>query len=59
MLPALPDSGLVCPALAQSLLGFTSETHWPRYAGKHLTGIVTITARRGCCSRRQGGCGVR
>ncbi|MFF4275757.1 hypothetical protein [Streptomyces sp. NPDC001536] len=35
----MTDSELVCVALAQSLLGFTSETHWLRYAGKHLTGM--------------------
>ncbi|MFF2433401.1 hypothetical protein ACFVU4_04350 [Streptomyces sp. NPDC058107] len=34
--PVLTDSELVCLALAQSLLGFTSETHWLRYAGKHF-----------------------
>ncbi|MFI7501516.1 hypothetical protein ACIBVL_24035 [Streptomyces sp. NPDC049687] len=37
--PVLTDSELVCVALAQSLLGFTSETHWLRYAGQHLTGM--------------------
>ncbi|MEV6325381.1 IS982 family transposase, partial [Nocardia sp. NPDC051787] len=34
--PVLTDSELVCVAVAQSLLGFTSETHWLRYARKHL-----------------------
>jgi hypothetical protein len=37
--PVLTDSELVCVALAQSLIGFTSETHWPPYVGKHLTGM--------------------
>jgi Transposase DDE domain len=37
--PVLTDSELVCLAVAQSLLGFTSETHWLRYARKHLTGM--------------------
>jgi hypothetical protein len=36
--PVLTDSELVCLAVAQSLLGFTSEAHWLRYARKHLSG---------------------
>lgn len=32
----LTDSELVCLAVAQALLGFTSEAHWLRYARKHL-----------------------
>ncbi|MFH0179122.1 hypothetical protein [Streptomyces cacaoi] len=32
--PVLTDSERVCLALAQSLLGFTSETHWLRFAGR-------------------------
>ncbi len=37
--PVLTDSELVCLAVAQSLLGFTSEAHWLRYARKHLAGM--------------------
>jgi hypothetical protein len=37
--PVLADSELVCLAVAQSLLGFTSEAHWLRYARKHLAGM--------------------
>lgn len=37
--PVLTDSELVCLAVAQSLLGFTSETHWLRFARKHLAGM--------------------
>ena len=35
--PVLTNSELVCVAVAQALLGFTSETHWLRYARKHLS----------------------
>lgn len=37
--PVLTDSELVCVAVAQALLGFTSEAHWLRYARKHLAGM--------------------
>lgn len=37
--PLLSDSGLVCLAVAQALLGFHSEARWLRYARKHLTGM--------------------
>ncbi|MFE9328978.1 IS982 family transposase, partial [Nocardia sp. NPDC052278] len=37
--PVLTDSELVCLTVAQSLLGFTSETHWLRFARKHLAGM--------------------
>ena len=36
--PVLTDSELVCIAVAQALLGFTSERHWLRYARTHLSG---------------------
>ena len=35
--PLLSDSELVCLAVAQSLLGFHSESRWLRYANKHLS----------------------
>ena len=34
--PQLSDAELVCVAVAQHLLGFSSERHWIRYARKHL-----------------------
>jgi hypothetical protein len=37
--PVLTDPELVCVAVAQAMLGFTSETHWLRYARKHLAGL--------------------
>ncbi|MFL4909527.1 hypothetical protein ACJ6WF_41725 [Streptomyces sp. MMS24-I2-30] len=37
--PVLTDSELVCVAVAQAMLGFTSEAHWLRYARKHLRGL--------------------
>ncbi|QMU73896.1 IS982 family transposase [Streptacidiphilus sp. P02-A3a] len=37
--PLLSDSGLVCLAVAQALLGYHSESRWLRYANKHLTGM--------------------
>jgi len=35
--PLLSDAELVCLAVAQSLLGFTSEARWLRFARKHLS----------------------
>ncbi|EST36075.1 hypothetical protein N566_16695 [Streptomycetaceae bacterium MP113-05] len=34
--PRLSDSELVCLAVAQALLGFTSEARWLRFARKNL-----------------------
>jgi hypothetical protein len=42
----------VCAALAQSLLGFTSETHWLRYAGKHLTGMFPYLPQQSGYNKR-------
>jgi hypothetical protein len=50
--PVLTDSELVCLALAQSLLGFTSETHWLRYAGKHLTGMFPYLPQQSGYNKR-------
>ncbi|MFE7795693.1 hypothetical protein [Streptomyces sp. NPDC057460] len=50
--PVLTDSELVCLALAQSLLGFTSETHWLRYAGKHLTGMFPYIPQQSGYNKR-------
>ncbi len=36
--PALSDGELICLAVAQHLLGISSERRWIRYAGKHLAG---------------------
>jgi Transposase DDE domain len=35
--PLLSDAELVCLAVAQSLLGFTSEARWLRHARKHMS----------------------
>ncbi|MFH8756139.1 hypothetical protein ACH4A6_11235 [Streptomyces atroolivaceus] len=37
--PQLTDSELVTLAVAQSLLGFTSEARWLRYARKNLASM--------------------
>lgn len=37
--PVRADSEWVCVAVAQALLGFTSEAHWLHYARKHLSGL--------------------
>jgi hypothetical protein len=50
--PVLTDSELVCLALAQSLLGFTSETHWLRYVGKHLTGMFPYLPQQSGYNKR-------
>ncbi|MEU5025104.1 hypothetical protein AB0H15_12345 [Streptomyces milbemycinicus] len=34
--PLLTDSELVCVAVAQAMLGFTSEAHWLGYAVKRV-----------------------
>ncbi|MEV0623515.1 IS982 family transposase [Nonomuraea sp. NPDC050404] len=50
--PALTDSELVCVAVAQSLLGFTSEAHWLRYARKHLTGLFPYLPQQSGYNKR-------
>jgi Transposase DDE domain len=37
--PKLSDAELICLAVLQALLGFTSETRWLRYATTHLVGM--------------------
>lgn len=37
--PGLSDAELLCLAVAQQLLGYSSETRWIRYARTHLTGM--------------------
>jgi Transposase DDE domain len=37
--PRLGDAELLCLAVAQHLLGFSSETRWIRYARVHLSGM--------------------
>ena len=37
--PVLGDAELLCLAVAQHLLGFSSETRWIRYARVHLSGM--------------------
>lgn len=50
--PVLTDSELVCLAVAQSLLGFTSETHWLRYARKHLRGMFPYLPQQSGYNKR-------
>src|SRR5713101_7836698 len=37
--PKLSDAELICLAVLQALLGFTSETRWLRYTKTHLVGL--------------------
>ena len=50
--PLLSDSGLVCLAVAQAMLGFRSEARWLRYASKHLSGMFPYLPRRAGCNKR-------
>lgn len=50
--PALTDSELICVAVAQALLGFTSEAHWLRYARKHLTGMFPYLPQQSGYNKR-------
>lgn len=50
--PLLTDSELVCAAVAQALLGFTSEAHWLRYARKHLTGMFPYLPQQSGYNKR-------
>ena len=44
--PLLSDSELVCLAVAQSLLGYRSETRWLRHANKYLTSMFPFLPQR-------------
>jgi DDE family transposase len=50
--PVLTDSELVCIAVAQAMLGFTSEAHWLRYARKHLTGLFPYLPQQSGYNKR-------
>ncbi|MFY1679235.1 IS982 family transposase [Streptomyces sp. WMMC905] len=50
--PLLTDSELVCAAVAQAMLGFTSEAHWLRYARKHLSGMFPYLPRQSGYNKR-------
>jgi hypothetical protein len=50
--PLLSDSELVCLAAAQSLLGFTSEARWLRYARKHLPGMFPYLPQQSGYNKR-------
>jgi DDE family transposase len=50
--PVLTDPELVCLAVAQSLLGFTSETQWLRFARKHLTGMFRYLPQQSGYNKR-------
>jgi hypothetical protein len=50
--PVLTDSELVCVAVAQALLGFTSEAHWLRYARRHLAGLFPYLPQQSGYNKR-------
>ncbi|GAA3485638.1 hypothetical protein GCM10018966_101710 [Streptomyces yanii] len=50
--PVLTDPELVCVAVAQAMLGFTSEAHWLRYARKHLTGLFPYLPQQSGYNKR-------
>lgn len=50
--PQLTDAELVCLAVVQALFGFTSETHWLRYARKHLTGMFPYLPQQSGYNKR-------
>jgi Transposase DDE domain len=50
--PVLTDSELVCVAVAQAILGFTSEAHWLRYARKHLRGLFPYLPQQSGYNKR-------
>jgi hypothetical protein len=50
--PVLTDSELVCVAVAQAILGFTSEAHWLRYARKHLGGLFPYLPQQSGYNKR-------
>ncbi|MEE1671487.1 IS982 family transposase [Streptomyces sp. WAC07094] len=50
--PVLTDSELVCIAVAQAMLGFTSEAHWLRYARKHLRGLFPYLPQQSGYNKR-------
>jgi DDE family transposase len=50
--PRLTDAELVCLAVVQALFGFTSETHWLRYARKHLTGMFPYLPQQSGYNKR-------
>jgi hypothetical protein len=39
IVPKLSDAELATVAVMQALLGFSSETRWPRHARKHFAGL--------------------
>jgi hypothetical protein len=50
--PVLTDPELVCLAVAQALLGFTSEAHWLRYARKHLASLFPYLPQQSGYNKR-------
>ncbi|MFF7212945.1 IS982 family transposase [Streptomyces sp. NPDC008238] len=50
--PVLTDSELVCVAVAQAMLGFTSEAHWLRYARKHLASMFPYLPQQSGYNKR-------
>jgi hypothetical protein len=50
--PLLSDSELVCPAVAQAMLGFRSEARWLPYANEHLSGMFSYLPQRAAYNKR-------
>src|SRR5215469_14802953 len=50
--PQLTDPELVCVAVAQALLGFTSERHWLRFARTHLAGMFPYLPQQSGYNKR-------
>jgi hypothetical protein len=51
-LPKLSACELLCPAVAQALLGHRSQCRWMRYATKHLTGMFPYLPTRSAYNKR-------
>lgn len=50
--PKLTDPELLCLAVAQALLGFTSEARWLRFVGTRLAGMFPHLPQRPGCNKR-------
>ncbi|MFB9836448.1 hypothetical protein ACFFNX_30175 [Actinoallomurus acaciae] len=49
--PRLTGSELICPAVAQVLLGFHSEARWIRFAHTHLRAMFLYLPKRPGCNK--------
>ena len=52
----LSDAELLCLAVAQQLLGYSSETRWIRYARAHLTGMFPGIPQQSGYNKTAPGC---